>query len=350
MSARRYLSNSAGVMMIGTAPCLAQASFVSALGQRLVDLGVELVDDRLRRAGRRHDAEPDGGLVARQAGLGDGRHVRQHGRARRAGGAERPHLAGLDVRRHGGDGVEHHLHVAADGVGARFAAAAVRHMHDVGVAHGFEQLAGHVIGRAGPRRGIVELARLGLQQRHELLQVLGRHGRVHHHHQVGVVDRRHRHEVAHQVERLGGDQRLVDGVGVRHHQQRVAVGRRLGDLVGAGDRAGARPVLDHERLLEGLLQMLADEARIDVGRAAGAERHDDLDRRDRDNSGRQRGSEMRRQQRRQGKLANGQHAFLRRVLFSLLRPSRIASDGIHFTSMPTSRPKREILLYFFDVE
>src|SRR6476659_3531265 len=36
MSARRYLSNSAGVMLIGTAPCLAQAAFVSGLDRALL--------------------------------------------------------------------------------------------------------------------------------------------------------------------------------------------------------------------------------------------------------------------------------------------------------------------------
>jgi hypothetical protein len=41
----------------------------------------------------------------------------------------------------GGDGVDHHLHVPAEHGGARFPAAAMRHMHDAGAAHGFEQLA-----------------------------------------------------------------------------------------------------------------------------------------------------------------------------------------------------------------
>ena len=150
-------------------------------------------------------------------------------------------------------------------------------MHDVGAAHGFEQLAGHVIGRAGARGGVVEVAGLGLQQRQELLQVLGRHRGVHHHQQVGVVDGRHRHEIAHELVGAVRQQRLVDGVRVRHHQQRVAVGRRLGDLARADQRAGAGPVLDDERLLERFLQVLADDAGVDVGGPAGAERHDDLD-------------------------------------------------------------------------
>ena len=110
------------------------------------------------------------------------------------------------------------------------------------------------------------------------LRFLRRNRRMDHHHEIGIVDRRHRRKVAHQHERLVGDQRLVGGVGVRHQEQRVAVGRRTRDRLGAQDRAGARTVLDHERLLERFGQVLAELAGKDIGRAAGRERHDDLDR------------------------------------------------------------------------
>src|SRR5829696_5448450 len=259
----------------GALPCPVVAHLGSA--QHLADLGVELVDDRLRRAGRRHEAEPDRRLVAGDAGLGDRRHVGQDARARQPGDAERPHLPGLDVRRHRGDGVDHHLHMAADDAVARLAAAAVRHVDDVGAAHRFEQLAGHMVGRAGAGGGVVERARPRLRVGHEFLQVLRRHRGMDEEHEVGIVDRRHRHEIAHQLVGLLRDQRLVRGVGVRHHEQRVPVRRRLRGLVGADDGAGARPVLDHERPLERFAEILADEAGVDVGGSAGAERHDDLD-------------------------------------------------------------------------
>ena len=79
-----------------------------------------------------------------------------------------------------------------------------------------------------------------------------------HHHQVRIIDRRDRDEVAHQLVRLVRDQRLVDGVRVRHHQQRVAVRRRLRDRIGADDRARAGAILDDECLLEMLGEMLRD--------------------------------------------------------------------------------------------
>ena len=86
-----------------------------------------------------------------------------------------------------------------------------------------------------------------------------------------------------------GDQVLVRIVGRRRHQRgdgdevaggdedRVAVRRRLGHGVDAERAAGAGAVLDHHGLAERLGELLADEARADIGDAAGRERHDDAD-------------------------------------------------------------------------
>src|SRR5262249_37428294 len=63
-----------------------------------------------------------------------------------------------------------------------------------------------------------------------------------------------------------------------NHQQRVAVGRRFCGRLGADDGSGAGPVLHHKRLLERLAQLLAERTREDIGRTAGAEWHDHLDR------------------------------------------------------------------------
>jgi hypothetical protein len=65
-------------------------------------------------------------------------------------GAERLDLAFLRVLRHHGHRVEHHLHLAAEHARARVAAALVRHVHDVDAGHRLEELAGHVVRRAGP--------------------------------------------------------------------------------------------------------------------------------------------------------------------------------------------------------
>src|SRR5688500_10773675 len=50
------------------------------IGERLVELGVELLDDRIWRAHRRGQAEPRLHVEAWKARLGDGRHIRQQGR------------------------------------------------------------------------------------------------------------------------------------------------------------------------------------------------------------------------------------------------------------------------------
>jgi hypothetical protein len=67
-------------------------------------------------------------------------------------------------------------------------------------------------------------------------------------------------------------------VRVRHGEQGVTIGRRLSDRVGADDRTGSRAIFDHERLLERLRKMLCQDARVDIGRPASGERHDDLHR------------------------------------------------------------------------
>ena len=62
------------------------------------------------------------------------------------------------------------------------------------------------------------------------------------------------------------------------HHQRLAVGRQLRQLRRRERAVGAGPVLDDHRLVPGLLQLLADVARDDVGGAAGRKADQDLDR------------------------------------------------------------------------
>ena len=60
-------------------------------------------------------------------------------------------------------------------------------------------------------------------------------------------------------------------------QQRIAVGRGLGDLVGADRAAGAADILDHHALAEPFAQALGEQPRQHVGGGAGRERHHDAD-------------------------------------------------------------------------
>jgi hypothetical protein len=69
-----------------------------------------------------------------------------------------------------------------------------------------------------------------------------------------------------------GQIRLQRGVdrqcaGIAEHQH-IAVGCSLGDHVGGNDAAGARHVLDHERLAQALGEPVSQEPRQHVGIAA----------------------------------------------------------------------------------
>jgi hypothetical protein len=77
-------------------------------------------------------------------------------------------------------------------------------------------------------------------------------------------------EVLHRiVGQLGVDGGIDGHRPARRDQQRVAVGRRLGDDLGGDDRLRARLVVDHDRLAELVLQLGRDDARDQVVAAAG---------------------------------------------------------------------------------
>jgi hypothetical protein len=87
-----------------------------------------------------------------------------------------------------------------------------------------------------------------------------------------------RHEVARVVADAGRQHRRGH---VRAHaagKERVAVGCRGRDPAAADHAACAADVLDHQRLSERLAHLLGDDACHHVARAAGRERHDDVDR------------------------------------------------------------------------
>jgi hypothetical protein len=88
-----------------------------------------------------------------------------------------------------------------------------------------------------------------------------------------------RREVLDRIERQLGEQHGV--VHVRRHRrdhEGVAVGRGLGDDVGALDGVRARDRVDEDLLAEPLRQLLGEDAVEDVDRAAGFERRDEADR------------------------------------------------------------------------
>jgi hypothetical protein len=114
------------------------ARIVQGFDNRLV----QDLDDVCRRAGRRHQAVPGRGVEAADAELVDGRNVRQARRALERRHRQRPQLAALDKTHRAGRGGEHHLVLSGDDVLQRRRRAFVRHVHDVDMRIGLEQLAG----------------------------------------------------------------------------------------------------------------------------------------------------------------------------------------------------------------
>ncbi len=117
----------------------------------------------------------------------------------------------------------------------------------------------------------VDLAWIGLGVGDELGDRLGRNRWIDHHDVGHAHDARDRRDVGNEIEIELVVERCVDRVRRSHQQQRIAVRRRAHDRLGPDIAAGARPVLDDEWLAEPLRQPLTDEARDDVGRAAGGE-------------------------------------------------------------------------------
>ena len=150
-------------------------------------------------------------------------------------------------------------------------------MNDVRTGELLEHLAHQVRLAAGAKGAIGHLAALRI--RGQLFQVLGRCVGTDHQRQRHVSDRRHRHEVALHVVRQRGEQHRVEHEGrVVGEKQRVAVCWRLGNGIGTDGGVGTGAVLDHDRLAQGLGELLAHAPTDDVGGAAWRVRDDDADR------------------------------------------------------------------------
>ena len=98
--------NSAGVLATGAEAERLELLLHVGQHDQLPDLGIELVDDLLRRAGRQHDAGERIAFVARDAGFRGGRGVGQGGEPACAEHRERAQLALLDIAMAGGNAVK----------------------------------------------------------------------------------------------------------------------------------------------------------------------------------------------------------------------------------------------------
>ena len=270
--------NSAGVMVLDFGADLLPALDHGRLLQHRLHLGRQPVDDRLRSLGRHRDAEPGIGDQVGVARLLHRRHVGEGGIALLAADGERAHLAGLDVRGSRRQRIEHRRHVAGDGVDHGGSGAAIGDMDHRRADHLLEPRGQEMVARARARGRKGELAGLGLGDLDVFLERLGLEVRIDHQDARVARGQRDMDEVGHRVEVGAAIERGRDRQARDHrHQERVAVGRRLGDERRADHRALAGLVVDDDVLAEPLAEIFGHHAGDDVGRAAGRVGHDELD-------------------------------------------------------------------------
>ncbi|MNS87902.1 hypothetical protein D3C72_1218590 [compost metagenome] len=150
-------------------------------------------------------------------------------------------------------------------------------MQDIDARLHLEQFAGHVDGRAAARRGESQLAGILLGVFHQFLNRLDRHLGIHDQDVRHLGAQGDRREILGEIERDVLVERLVDGAGDGHEQQRVAVRRGALHVVGGNVAAGARLVFNHERLAQGLGEFLGHDAGDHVGSTASRKTDHDTD-------------------------------------------------------------------------
>ena len=94
---------------------------------------------------------------------------------------------------------------------------------------------------------------------------------MHDEHVVGLCNRRHGRKIVVVFVAKILEQGFVRCIGERRHQERRAVGRGTGDLLGCQRAAGAGTVLHENLLAEFLAEASGEHPRGDVSRATGAE-------------------------------------------------------------------------------
>ena len=135
---------SSGLDGSGSPPSAAMRLRTSGVSMPARSARLSLVDDRLRRAGRRQQAVVQPGLEARQARLRRGRHVGQMARPLLRQHRQRLQLAGLEHAHRRRQHVEAERDVAAEQVGGQRPGAAIGDDGDVDAGHRLEQLAGKI--------------------------------------------------------------------------------------------------------------------------------------------------------------------------------------------------------------
>ena len=171
------------------------------------------------------------------------------------------------------------LRVAGNHVEQRRRGAFVGDVRELDAGELVEHLARQVRRRADAGRGVVQHAGLAARELHQLADRCGRQRAVDHQHVRRRGDARQRSEVAHRVERQVLPQVGQDGVDRGGgHQQGVAIGRGARGDLGAERAAGPGLVVHDDLLAQCLGQLLRQDARQLVRRAARGIGDDQADR------------------------------------------------------------------------
>ena len=235
---------------------------------------IQLRDDRRRCSLRHEQSVPALRLELRKARLRRGRQVGQGRKPHRRADDEAFHQLVVDGLRHRSGCVADAVDLAADRVRQCGCRAAIADQRDIDAGRLHKTLADQEIRGADPGMAEIDLAGILLRVGDEFLQVLGRKILAQRDDTEGFRDDRNgcerfRRERQLRIDRIGRSTgaRIADGDG-------VAIGLGPRRACQRGRAAGARDILDHDRLSERLAHLFGDRARDHVRGAAGRERHD----------------------------------------------------------------------------
>jgi hypothetical protein len=169
------------------------------------------------------------------------------------------------------------LHLAAQQVDQGQSRAAIRHVPHVDAGHRFEHFGRDVRDRSDPARSEIEFPGIGLCIGDQFRNAVHRDRRIDLEHVGHAEDAGNGSEVMQEIEFQIPVKRGIGRIGGRREQERVAVGRRFRDEFGADVAAGARFIVEHERLAEFFRKPLRKHASDHVGRAARRKSKHDVD-------------------------------------------------------------------------
>ena len=246
----------------------------AGIGERLLQLGIEPVDDRPGRARRRKAADPRRELIARY-GLRDrgdigeliGALVRSH--------AQRPHPVRLDVRKQRTYRGDHRVRLPGDQGGPGRPAAPVRHVYHLAVGDRSEQRHRQMHEAAIAGRRVVDLTGTRFGQREELFHRLCRQGRMHDQHAHLSCERGYADEVLQNIVGKFFVEVRVGHVRRRLHHDRVAVRGTTCHHFGTDGARGPAAILDDKLLAHNFRHLLKHDAGDHVVGTAGREHDDD---------------------------------------------------------------------------